>query len=79
MINRYREVILNLNSCPYEELCLMSDDELINIIKKLGLSNARVKYPRSMFAFIDKYHSQFNEPDNQELTELIKQEVNGAS
>lgn len=79
MIDKYREVILNLDSHSYEELCSMSDDELINIIKKLGLSNTRIKYLRSMFVFIDKYQDRFDRLNNQELIELISAEVNGAS
>ncbi len=79
MINQYREVILKLNSHTYEELQLMGDDELINIIRKLGLSNTRINYLRSMFVFIEKNQNRFDKLNNQELIELISSNVKGAS
>ena len=55
MIDSYRKVINYLNSYTYDEIKNMMKDEIINIIKGLGLSNARYKYLSSIIDFIEKY------------------------
>ena len=55
MIDSYRKVINDLNSYTYDENKNMMKDEIINIIKGLGLSNARYKYLSSIIDFIEKY------------------------
>ncbi len=55
MIDSYRKVINDLNSYTYDEIKNMMKDEIINIIKGLGLSNARYKYLSSIIDFIEKY------------------------
>ena len=55
MIDSYRKVITDLNSYTYDEIKNMMKDEIINIIKGLGLSNARYKYLSSIIDFIEKY------------------------
>ena len=79
MINSYREVISNLNAYSYEEIIKMSEAKLISIIKKLGLSNTRHKYLRSMINFIDNYDNDLLNKSNDELIELISKNVSGAS
>ncbi len=79
MIKTYMVVVDNLDEHEYEELCAMSDEELIKIIGKLGLQKARLRFSRSMFAFIKKKSKFLKEFSNNELIELIKKEVSGAS
>ena len=55
MIDSYRKVINDLNSYTYDEIKNMMKDEIINIIKGLGLSNARYKYLSSIIDFIENY------------------------
>ena len=79
MIDSYRKVINDLNSYTYDEIKNMTEDEIINIIKGLGLSNTRYKYLSSMIAFIEKYDNEIRTLSNDELIKLIADNVSGAS
>lgn len=79
MINSYRNVINDLNEYSYEQIKEMSEEEIINIIKGLGLSNTRYKYLKSMIDFIEKYNNDLMTKSNDELIELIANNVSGAS
>lgn len=79
MIDSYRKVINDLNSYTYDEIKNMTEDEIINIIKGLGLSNTRYKYLSSMIDFIEKYDNEIKTLSNDELIKLIADNVNGAS
>ena len=78
-INNYRKVINQLNEYSYEQIKNMTKEELIGIIKGLGLSNTRYSYLSSMINFIEKYNDTILEKDNDELIELIAKNVKGAS
>ncbi|MEN8908109.1 MAG: hypothetical protein ABF289_19320 [Clostridiales bacterium] len=78
-IETYKSVIKDLSNYKYEEIKKMSDDNLIKIISRLGLSNTRLKYIRSAINFIDNYSEQIFSKSNNELIELIQNNVNGAS
>ena len=79
MINSYIKVINNLNSYEYEEIKNMNENEIISIIKGLGLANTRYKYISSMIDFIEKYDTEIKTLSNNELIKLIANIVNGAS
>ncbi len=79
MIDSYRKVINDLNSYTYDEIKNMTEDEIVNIIKGLGLSNTRYKYLSSMIAFIEKYDNEIKTLSNDELIKLIADNVSGAS
>ena len=79
MIDSYRKVINDLNKYSYEEIRNMSEAEIINIIRGLGLSNTRYKYLSSMINFIEKYDNEIKTLSNDELIKLIADNVNGAS
>lgn len=79
MIDSYRKVINDLNKYSYEEIRNMSESEIINIIRGLGLSNTRYKYLSSMINFIEKYDNEIKTLPNDELIKLIADNVNGAS
>lgn len=79
MINSYRKVINDLNNYSYEEIKNMSEQELTNIIKGLGLSNTRYKYLSSMIKFIENYENEIQEKSDDDLIKLIADNVNGAS
>ena len=79
MIDSYRKVINDLNSYTYDEIKNMTEDEIINIIKGLGLSNTRYKYLSSMIDFIEKYDNEIKTLSNDELIKLIANNVSGAS
>lgn len=79
MINSYRKVIDDLNDFTYEEIKNMNEDELISVIKGLGLSNTRYKFLRTMIDFIELYEDELKTKSNDELIKLISDNVNGAS
>ena len=79
MIDSYRKVIKDLNGYTYDEIKNMTEDEIINIIKALVLSNTRYKYLISMIDFIEKYDNEIKTLPNDELIKLIANNVNGAS
>ena len=79
MINSYRKVIDDLNCYSYEEIKIMTKEELTNIIKGLGLSNTRYKYLNSMIKFIESYENELQKKSDDELIKLIADNVNGAS
>ena len=79
MIDSYRKVINDLNGYTYDEIKNMTEDEIINIIKGLGLSNTRYKYLSSMIDFIEKYDNEIKTLSNDELIKLISDNVSGAS
>lgn len=79
MIDSYRKVIKSLNNYTYDEIKNMTEDEIVNIIKGLGLSNTRYKYLASMIAFIEKYDNEIKTLPNDELIKLIADNVSGAS
>ena len=79
MIESYRKVIDNLDKYTYDEIKSMSESEIINIIKSLGLSNTRYKFIRSMIDFINNYEEKLKIMSNDELIKLISEYVMGAS
>lgn len=79
MINSYRKVIDDLNSFTYEEIKNMNEEELIGVIKGLGLSNTRYKFLRTMIDFIELHEEELKIKSNDELIKLISDNVNGAS
>lgn len=79
MIDSYRKVINDLNSYTYDEIKTMTEYEIVNIIKGLGLANTRYKYLSSMINFIEKYDNEIKILSNDELIKLIADNVNGAS
>lgn len=79
MIDSYRKAINDLNSYTYDEIKNMEEDEIINIIKGLGLSNSRYKYLSSMIDFIEKHDNEIRTLSNDELIKLIADNVSGAS
>lgn len=78
MIESYRNVIFQLNRYTYPQLRNMPQDDLCNIIKKLGLVNNRYRYIKSMMAFIEN-HDNLLEMETDALIKLIADEVVGAS
>ena len=66
MINSYRKVINKLNEYSYEQIKSKTKEEIIEIIKGLGLSNTRYSYLSSMIDFIEKYNDTILEKDNDE-------------
>lgn len=79
MITSYRSVINNLNEYSYDQIRIMKKEELINIIKSLGLSNTRYKYLESMMKFIYEYNDELFHKPNDKLIKLIADKVSGAS
>lgn len=79
MIDSYKKIINDLNSYTYDEIKNMTEDEVINIIKGLGLSNTRCKYLSSMINFIENYDNEIKALSNDELIMLIAENVPGVS
>lgn len=79
MIESYQRVINHLDAFSYEEIKEMTEEEIIEIIKGLGLSNIRYKYIKSMINFIETYNEELLNLPNEELIDLISKNVSGAS
>lgn len=79
MIKSYRKVIDDLNKFTYEEIKNMSEEEIIKIIKGLGLSKTRYKFINSMINFIESHKDDLQKKSNDELIKLIAENVSGAS
>lgn len=79
MINNYRKIINDFNNYSFEEIKNMSEENIIHIIKGLGLANTRYKYIKSMIEFIEKYNDNIFSMHNDELIEFIASNVQGAS
>ena len=79
MIDSYRKVIYDINQYSYEKIENMSEEQIIKIIKGLGLSNTRYKFISSMISFISNYKNELQTLSNDELIKLIAKEVMGAS
>lgn len=78
MIESYKKVINNLAKFSYKEIKEMNENQIVNIIKPLGLSNIRYKYIKSMINFIECHHD-LTSLSNEKLIELIVKNVTGAS
>ena len=79
MINTYSKVIKELNEYSYDEIKNMSKDNIIKIIKPLGLSNSRYNYINSMIELIEKCGDRLINASNDEAIEMIVKNVKGAS
>lgn len=79
MIRSYQKVIDNLDGFNYDEIKNMSEEQIKEIIKGLGLSNTRYKYISSMINFIEQHAEDLIKLPNEELIELIAKNVSGAS
>ena len=79
MIHVYQNVINHLNHYSYEEIENMTKEELVDLIKDLGLSNARYRYLSSMMQFIKVFDKEIKTLSNDELIRLIAEQVEGAS
>ena len=74
-----KSVIKKIDSFTYEQLSIMNDEEIISIIKPLGLCKTRLGYIKSMMSFINEYEHHILELSNDELIELLANNVHGAS
>jgi thymidylate kinase/endonuclease III-like uncharacterized protein len=54
MIKTYQSVVAKVNEIEYEELCALSESELLDIIRSLGLAQTRIDYFRSVESYITK-------------------------
>jgi endonuclease III len=79
MINTYRKIIFQLNELGYERLEKSLDEEIIELIKPLGMYNMRLKYIRSMMTFIKKNDLLILSTDKELFIKTISKEVYGAS
>lgn len=79
MIDTYRAVIFRIVESGYQAICAMSDDELTELIRPLGLFHTRVSYIRSMIQFISQKSSFFEEWSDEVFIKEIAQNVKNAS
>lgn len=79
MINSYVSVINKMIEIGYDNLITYTEEKIKNVIRPLGLINARYKYIASMIKFIEKYKEQVFIINQNDLIALINKEVNGAS
>lgn len=61
MIRTYQSVVSRVKEMQYEEVCLLPENELLDILRPLGLSQTRIEYFRSVEQFIRE--KNFKEED----------------
>lgn len=79
MINSYVKVINKMIEIGYDEIITYTEEQIKDVIRPLGLLNARYKYIASMITFIEKYKDNIFNIKTDELIALVNKEVNGAS
>ena len=57
----------------------MEDKEIAELIKPLGLTDTRIKFIKSMIAFMERDGEELYEYSNEELIDKIAENVYGAS
>lgn len=81
MLHIYQKVIAEFGKLTYEQVKQASDEELGQILKPLGLVNNRLKFLRSMVAYLEKYKTDesFFQKSDLEIINDIDKYVDGAS
>lgn len=81
MLGSYIKTIDTFLSHSYEEIKQTKDDDLKQMLKPLGLPDARIKFIRSMSAYIDSdlNNREFQNIPNLEMIADIAKKVDGAS
>ena len=80
MISTYQSVVSTITAIGYPRLARLSDAELSAVVAPLGLQLTRVKFCRSLMAFIDdlrQHDVSVETASNDELINLIQREVHG--
>lgn len=80
MIGSYAGVVRECNELGFDSIRNLSKDSLANLVKPLGLFNARWTYYESACAFIDQIGSKsaLNLTSNDDLIERFQSSVDGA-
>lgn len=79
MIDTYRKVIFDLAEIGYTKISTMNDDDIITLIRPLGLYKTRVDYIKSMVHFISENASLFDIWSDDLFIEKIATNVRNAS
>jgi thymidylate kinase/endonuclease III len=82
MVPIYREIIDKLDSHSWDSLATMPEEEMVEIIGRIGLHKTRIRFWRSLASFIDLLAEKgmdFRAVSNDELISLIQTNVEGAS
>ena len=81
MLSSYIKTIRNFLNHSYEEIAKISDNDLKIMLKPLGLPDARVRFIRSMSAYIDSNlkNKDIQNVSNLDLIADIAKNVDGAS
>lgn len=82
MVNTYAKVVDNINSFSYDELLKIKDDDFLKLVRSIGLSDARLKFKKSLFYFLERINASEKsicEFDTEELINQIANNVDGAS
>lgn len=58
-ISSYQNVVERCRAFSFETISKMSDDEVIKLVAGIGLPAARIKYLRSLSAFVDNHASDY--------------------
>ena len=80
-ISAFRKVVAEINQIGYRKLCNLSDTELEQLIKPLGLINSRKQYLRSISTFIKGLEEKGKDPahiPSDDLIRAIVESVKGA-
>jgi len=78
MMQTYIKVINRIKALEYGDFINASDQQILEIIKPLGLSNNRIIYIRSMIKYLESKDLDLNKWTDLDLIEDISKNVNGA-
>ncbi|MEU5859774.1 MULTISPECIES: hypothetical protein [unclassified Nonomuraea] len=82
MVGVYAEVVKKADAYGWEELIGFQDSEVVELVRPLGLADARVRYLRSLEDFVVASEIRGRRPATMPVDEFIEAfaaEVNGAS
>jgi hypothetical protein len=78
-IQHYQNVTSNVRSMTWNEIVALSDDELVGLVRPIGLPSARITYLRSLAPYLDGISEcDYLRRDNTPLIEEFAHAVNGA-
>jgi hypothetical protein len=81
MISTYQRVVSEANKLGFDQMSVCSDEELVNIVKPLGLPRARIDYFRSVEQFLKRSgwtYETLAHSDNDSLIKSFTEGVKGA-
>ncbi|MFI9552347.1 hypothetical protein [Nonomuraea endophytica] len=78
MVGVYAELVKKADACGWDALTELHDEEIVELVRSVGLPDARLRYLRSLQSFVTRGQSLLTMPAD-DFIETFATEVNGAS